>query len=392
MNLPASPRPPRSGALGLGALLFLVPILTTPRAVEAQDVRYKEVTTIEYAGFMGSAMRAAGEDVGPDTTVNWIKGLKRRVDKGDRRASEILDLGSMEMTSWHHVDSTYYVLSFQQFMASADSGIAETRDQMTDEDRERMGAFEPSLEVDRTGETRTINGWEAERVIMTMTLESSAEMMSQEEMEADPMAAMMAQSSMVMLTELWISDEVPGFGEMRESLGEGAPDFASGSGGMESLIAGYPQMAAFTEQLQEEMKGLDGAAVRTTAYTIMAPANVPFDRDSILAMSEEPLPQGPDLSELMARAMGNAGEDATMDAVSSALGGLGGLGGLLGRRDDREEEDEEEPVAIQMGGAGGVTVMSRIVTEIIDVERLELTEADFLPPAGYREREWPGMR
>ncbi len=160
---------------------------------------------------------------------------------------------------------------------------------------------------------------------------------------------------------------------------------------MESLTAGYPEMAALTEQLQEEMQGLDGAVVRSTAYTIMAPANVPIDRDSILAMSDEPLPQGPDLSELMAQAMGNAGEDAAMDAVSSALGGLGGLGGLLGGRDE-EEEEEEEPMAVQMGRAGGATVMSRIVTEIIDIERVELSDADFLPPPGYREREWPGMR
>jgi hypothetical protein len=366
--------------------VLTVSILTASSGIEAQDVRYREVTTTEFAGFMGSAMRMSGEDMGPDTTVNWIKGLKLRVDQADGRASEILDLGTTQFTSWHHVDSTYWVMNLQQFIQSQDSSMAEAREAMSDEERSQMNSFEPSLQVDRTGERRTINGWEAERVIMTLTLEPSTEGMSEEEMERDPMAAMMGQSAMVMLSDLWISDEVPGFREMQEALGDEARDFAARSGGMESLAAGYPQMAALTEQLQDEMEGLGGATVRSTVYTVMAPTNVPLNRDSILEMSDEPLPQGPDLSELMAQAMGNAGEDAAMDAISGALGGLGGL---LGGRGDKEEE--EEPEAMQMS-VGGATVISRIITEIIEVERLSLSDSDFLPPPGYEEREWPGMR
>jgi hypothetical protein len=246
-----------------------------------------------------------------------------------------------------------------------------------------QGSFEPSLEVDRTGETRTINGWDAERVIMTLTLAAAESQVSEEEMEDDPMAAMMGQSAMVMISDLWISDDLPGYEQMREALGDQAQDFASGSGGMDALMAGFPQMAALAEEMKEEMEGLEGDAVLSTVYTVMVPSTAELDRDSILAMADEPLPQGPDLSELMAQAMGNAGEEAAMDAVSGALGGLGGL---LGRGRD----DEEEPEELEMSAAPAPTVMTRIVTEIIDVERPSLTEADFQPPAGYRERERPG--
>lgn len=381
-----SPCPPRYRHL---VPFVIATLLAVPQPAETQDVRYKEVTTTEFAGFMGSAMRMSGENMGPDTTVNWVKGLKLRVDKSDGRASEILDLVSMEMTSWHHVDSTYYVVNFQQFMQRADSSMAQAREAMTEDERAQMNSFEPSLEVDRTGETRMINGWEAERVIMTVTLQPSTEGMSEEEMERDPMAAMMAQGSMIMLSELWVSDDLPGYREMREAIGDQAGDFATGSGGMEALAAGYPQMAALMEEMREQMQGLDGATVRSTAYTVMAPANVPLNRDSILAMSDEPLPRGPDLSELMARAMGNAGEDAARDAISNAVGGMGRLGRLLGGRNNVERE--EEPQAVMTGGAGGATVISRIVTEIIDLESLSLSDSDFQPPPGYREREWPGI-
>jgi hypothetical protein len=368
--------------------LVAAAILLVPHAAKAQDVRYRQVTTTEFAGLMGSAMQVSGEDLGPDTAVHFMKGLKMRVDQADGRASEILDLETMEMTSWDHVGKTYYVLNFQELLMSADSSIAETREAMTEEEQAQMNSFEASLQVDRTGETRTINGWESERVIMTLSMEPSTEGMSEEEMEQDPMAAMMGSSSVVLLTELWISDEVPGYEEMQAAREKGAADFASGTAGMESRSAGYPQMAALTEQLKEEMEGLDGFAVRTTAYTLMAPANLPFEPDSILEMSDDPLPQGPDLSELMAQAMASAGEAAAMDAVSNALGGR--LGGLLGRRNAREEEEEVQ--AIQMAGVGGPTIISRIITEIIDFERLNLSDADFLPPAGYVEREWPGRR
>lgn len=388
MKLPAFPRPPRCGSLLLALALPVAAVPTTAQPVQAQDIRYREVTTTEFAGFMGSAMRMSGEDMGPDTTVNWVKGLKLRVDQADGRASEILDLGTTRFTSWHHVDSTYWVMNLQQFIQSTDSSMAEAREAMSDEERSQMNSFEPSLQVDRTGERRTINGWEAERVIMTLTLEASAQEMSREEMEQDPMGAMMGQSSMVMLSDLWISDEVPGFREMQETFGDRSQDFVVQSGGMESLAAGYPQMAALTKQLQEEMRGLGGVTVRSTVYTVMAPSSMPLNRDSILGMSDEPLPQGPDLSELMARAMGNAGENAARDAVSNALGGR--LGRFLGGRRNQGEEEEQE--ALQIGGAGGATVMSRIVTEIIEVERLSLSESDFLPPPSYRERPWPGAR
>lgn len=386
MQSPAARLEFRSPLRALSLSLLLSVGLGAPQAATAQeDVRYKEVTTTEFAGFMGSAMSMSGEDMGPDTTINWIKGTTLRVDQADGRSSTILDLESMNMTSWHHVDQTYWVMDFQQFMQSADSSMAETRDAMTDEDREQMSSFEPTLELDRTGETRTINGWEAEQVIMTLSLEASEDAVSEEDMEEDPMAAMMGNSAMVMLTELWVSDDVPGWAEMQEALGDQAQDFATGSGGMQSLMAGYPQMAALAEEMKEKMEGLDGQAVRSTAYLLMMPAGGVLNRDSILAMSDEPLPQGPDLSDIMAQAMGNAGEEAAMDAVSSALGGLGGL--LGGRGDD---EDEGEAQMAQMGGMGGPQIMSRIITEMIQVERVTLSESDFEPPAGYQEVERPG--
>lgn len=400
MQSPAA-RPLCHGPLGRLALCLVVTGLlgvvwvATPSAVDAQeDLRYKTVTTTEYAGFMSTAMRMSGENLGPDTTTSWIKGLKRREDQGNGRASWIIDLESMDMTRWDHVDESYWVLNFQQYMQSADSSRAEIQESMSDEDRANMNAFEPSLEVDRTGETRIIDGWEAERVIMTMSLEASQDGMSEEGAEGDPMAAMMASSSMVMLTDMWISDDLPGYRQMQEAMGDQAQDFAAGSGGMESLMAGYPEMAALSEQMQEEMEGLDGQTVLSTMYLLMMPVGGVLNRDSILEMSDEPLPQGPDMSELLAQAMGDAGNDAAMDAVNEALGGLGGLGGLLGGRggdDEEDDEDDEEQAQImaQSAGMGGPQIITRVVTRILDVERVNLSDAAFQPPAGYRERDRP---
>ena len=378
--------PPLRSLAAAGAVL--VTITAFASAVDAQDLRYRTVTETEYAGFMGSAMSLSGEDTGPDTTTFWIKGLLRREDQANGKASWVIDLSSMDMMRIDHEEHVFWKMNFPSYMQSADSSIAAGQGAMTDEERAQMGSFEPSLEVDRTGETRTINGWEAERVIFTLTLAPPAEPAT--EAGADPMAAVMGQSSMVMLSDMWVSDDLPGYQEMREALGENAQDFAQGSGGMESLAAGYPQMASLVEQLEEEMGALEGHTVRTTTYTLMVPQGVPFHRDSILAMSDSTLPQGPDLSALLAQAMGEAaraeGEDAAADAVSQALGGR--LGGLLRR--GRDEEEEEEPVQVQMAGGGaGPTVMMRVVTEIIDVERPLLSEVDFQPPEGYTETEGP---
>ncbi|MEJ2539881.1 MAG: hypothetical protein P8188_07930 [Gemmatimonadota bacterium] len=381
----AAPAPrslrPRPG-LGFVLALLVAATLVTPRVAQAQDVRYKTVHRTEWAGFMSTVMSLSGEDVGPDTTTTWIKGALRREDQADGQASWILDLGSMDMSKWNHEERVWWTMNFRTFMASADSSMAEARQEMTDEDRARMSSFEPSMEVDRTGETRTINGWEAERVLITLTLEPSEEALAEGQAQEDPMATMMGRSSMVMLSDLWISDDLPGYEQMKEAMGGKAQDFAGGSGGMEALAVGYPQMAALAEQLREEMEGLEGEAVRSTVYTVMVPAASEFDRDSILALSDAPLAQGPDLSDLLAQAAAAEGKDAAVDAARQAMGRLGGL---LGGRDDDEEKE------MQTAASPGPTVMTRLVTEIIDVERPTLSESDFQPPAGYKEVPGPSV-
>ncbi len=354
--------------------------LATPS--EAQDVRFRTVSNQEYAGFMGSVMSMSGERMGPDTTTTWIRNALRREDQADGKASWVIDMSTMDMLRIDHEEQVYWTLNFPAFMQSADSSMAAAREEMSPEEQaqmQQMASFEPSIEVDRTGETQVINGWEAERVIMTLTIRPAENSEAMEDPGADPMAAMMGRTAMVLLSDLWISDEMPGYREMREALGDEAADFAAASGGMASMAAANPQMASLTEEMQEQMEGLQGDAVRSTSYMMMVPEGVELQRDSILALADQPLPRGPDMSELLAAAMAAEGRDAAADAVGRALGGR--LGGLFGR--DREEE--EEPEVAEAGFGSTPTIMMRITTEIIDVERPTLSDADFQPPAGYTE-------
>lgn len=373
-------RPRPSGIL---VSLVVVGILfaLAPGATAAQDLRYRTVSDVEFAGMMGTMMRLSGESADPDTSTTWVKGSLIRQDDGT--STTITDLSTMEMTMIDHEESTWWTMSLADMMASAQESMAEMEAEMEAqrEAGEEAPELKTSFDVDRTDERRTINGFEAERVILTMEVEQEVEAEAPEDPESDPGAAMMGAGTMTWVSELWVSPDVPTWRIVRDAMGEDAGSIFESDASMGSMMAANPQMQAAAEEMAEEMEGMEGETVRSSTYMVLVTTGNDFDREAVLAMGDEPLPQGPSLSDLMASAAAEAGRNAAMDAAKSRLGRLGGL---FGGGDD-EEDEEEAPEAPKQ------VVLMRMVTEIVDVEEVSLDPSDFQPPAGYTRVEGPSM-
>lgn len=369
-------------AVPIALVVLLGLIAAVPDAAASQDLRYHTVSRAEFAGMMGTMMRMTAGGNEADTTTTWMKGSRLRTDDADATSS-IIDLSTMEMTMLDHEARTYWTTSFEEMMASAEAAMAEADARMEEraQEGEEVPEIQYTLDVDRTGERREINGFDAEQVIMTMRIEPDPEA-AQDSEDADAAAAMEGAGVMTWVTEMWLSTEVPTWERMREAVGENAEFFRDRAGDdMSGMMTGSPRMRAAMEEMGEQMEGLEGESVRTVIFLVLVPTGVDFDREAVMAMADEPLPEGPSLSELMGQAVAESAKESAKDAVKRGLGGR--LGGLFGGGGDDEEEEEEAPPAPSQ------VILMKMINEIVDVQETALDAADFAPPADYTEVAGP---
>lgn len=369
-------RTPRPTSVVLALLLALVAVV--PEALAAQDLRYLTVSRAEFAGMMGTMMRMTAGGNEADTTTTWMKDSKLRTDDGDG-TSTIMDLSTMEMTMVDHGAETWWTTSFEAVMASAEAAMADAEAEMERqaEEGEEVPEIQYTLDVDRTGQRREINGFDSEQVIMTMRIEPDPEAMENSE-DADAAAAMEGAGQMTWVTEMWLSTEVPTWERMRDAVGDRAEAFRNPTGDdMSGMMTASPRMRAAMEEMGEKMEGLEGESVRTVMFMVLVPTGTELDREAVMAMADEPLPEGPSLSELMGRAVAESAKESAANAVKRGLGGR--LGGLFGGGDDDEEEEEEAPPAPSQ------VILMKMISEIVDVQETTLDAADFAPPAGYTQ-------
>jgi hypothetical protein len=195
----------------------------------------------------------------------------------------------------------------------------------------------PELQVERTGKTRSFDGYTAEQVLVYTEMATGAEAETPEEGAG-------------------ISRDFPG----AEALKEVQDAMAAGGGAdMAGPFAGDPAMMEAGRRIAEEMKGLRGIPVRTVVSSVMVPPGATFDREAVLAASDKPLQSG-----------GAA-------AAAAAGGARQALGGLMGRR---RQQEQPAPDA-----APTQSVLMRVVQTVQDVKVGAIPDERFQVPAGYRE-------
>ncbi len=359
---------------------FVVALVVLPSATVGQTpgVHYTSTSRVEFAGAIGTMMGAFGGG-DPTESETWMQGGTIRTDDG--ATSTVTNL----LEGWYlmidHDTRSYFRTTFADMMAFADSATAAAAGQMPATQPSAAGDAEDpgveaefSFDADRTGERKSIGGYEAERVILTMNVEFSAE---------DEEGAMQEAGDMVMVTELWITDSFPSadaelaeaFADLDEEWLEGMNE--RGTGAMDQIMATNPQLGTAMQRMQEEMDGLDGTTLESTAYVVLLAPGNELDRDAVFALSGQPLSEG--LGSVAGRAAGSAAQDAAVDAARSAAGRLGGL---FGRKKSEPEEPAEPEMPTQ-------SVMARITTMVTSIEAGPFDAQVFQVDPSYTERPAP---
>jgi hypothetical protein len=345
----------RSIALLIGFAISLA----TP--VVAQDVEYTSTSKVDFSGFLGAIASLSGAE---DETIEktYLKGGKLRTDAD--KSSSIVDLEAGRFITVDHDRKTYTVMTFEQMVqmmeqaaeqareqAGSQSGAAPTQD--TDPQPEPEGDVDLtySLDVEPTGERQNINGYEAERIFMTMETEI---MVTPEGGETEQAG------TLVIFMDMWNADNVPA-AEAMKAYYEKAPEMASRNAGamqgMAAAFAGNPGLQDALDEASKETEKLSGFTVRETTHMVMVPQGMEFDRELALVVKPK----------------ASAGETA-----KKALGGLFGLGAK------KEEPREEAPAQF---------TLVKMMSEVKDMKVLSLPDDLFAPPAGYTEKpvEMPSM-
>jgi hypothetical protein len=333
--------------------------------------------------------RAAGVD--PNTESRRALHLFGRTLREDDGSSSVLvDLDAGRYLLVDHDDRTYLVFTFQdatqavrdlsEVMAEMDAELEEARAELDEAMEESRMEVDFSFDVQHrsTAETRSFNGIRAQRHLITARLEFRSAV---EGMEDAPEGG-----TMLFLSELWQSDEVPALDEIYEDWGrqmaedpqvqatarELAASMESGEGGAATSAIGAwdPRIAAGLEEMARAMESLDGTTIRSATTVAVVPDGAPYDEGELLAW--EPTSTGTYLRRAAGEAAAEAGRDQARRAIRGATRGILGRRGGGERADEGDEELQVRP-------------LFRMVSEKRDLEVGTPTGPLDLDIQGYRE-------
>jgi hypothetical protein len=312
------------------------------------DFSYQETTKIT-GGVMVSAMKMVGvfskqaRQLGePMQSTVSIKG-DRMVHRSSTHTS-IIDLGSQTITSIDPQKKTYSVMTFDELKQA----LAQMQQKMQQKKPDQP-EMKFNVAVDKTGKTKQINGFEANEMVLKMTMEGTDQKSGQK-------------GSMVVTSDQWIAPSVPGYSEVRDFYKRMAEKINWTPNG--NMFMSRPDVANGMAEVYKESAKLDGMPVFQT-ITMGGEGTVPAD-----GSTQQPAAQQP---------------PAERPSVGSALGGA--LGGKFGLGRKKPQQDPPPPSSSSSGGGSAQAVLIEMTTEMNDFSARAVDASQFEIPAGFKKVE-----
>jgi hypothetical protein len=290
--------------------------------------------------------------------------------KGDRMATisslsgHIIDLAAETITEINFQKKTYSVMTFAQMAEAMNRLQGKAKTDFT---------IKPS--VKETGQTRDINGVSTHEIVMTLEFEGT-------DSKTNQRATMM-----VMVADMWIAPEVPGYAEVREFHQRMAQKLNWVPGG--SMMGGGQESAKGMAELYKEMGKLNGVPV--LQLTKMNMGGAMPQGDQIAATGTAPPPPPPPQPEVQQPQQQPV--DLEKPSVSGALGRLGGRLGGLGRKKQTDQTQNQTSGSQSQGqAAGGPPSMMESTTELNGFSSASVDSSKFEVPAGFKQVESPMLK
>lgn len=248
----------------------------------------------------------------------YFKGQKMKMDSGD--AALILDFDAQTITTINNKQKTISTKSFNDLGAAA-----------------RQSNVTAKIGVKETGQKKTINGYNASELMMTMELDSPE---------------MKQMGKMQMEMDIWLSSDVPGAGELHSFYQKNMAKFpwaALTGGGNQGMQAGLAE-------LQRKIAQMNGVQV-LEIVKMKSAAGAP-------AMSQMSAAQSAQMAEAMAKLQEMQKQGGPQAAAAAqAMGSMG---------------------AMQSGGNASGSLME-MTMESTGFSTASIPDSVFVIPAGYQK-------
>jgi len=285
-------------------------------------------------GSMGAMAGAAGDR----TIKHYLKGQKMVTVTGD--TSIVMDFGAQTVTTINGAQKSYTVKKFSDF-AAAEKNV------------------DVSVDVKETGQKKTVNGFNASEMIVTMNMD----------METGRGPAMKMQMEM----DMWISSDVPGLGELRAFYKKNLANFPFSA----MAAGGNPSMQKAMAQLQRKMAEMNGVEVEQvihvkpaggTGANGAAAAGMPAMPAMPQMTSDQAAKMQAAMAQMQAMAKQGGQSGAAAQQAMAAMGGMGAAGG-----------------AGRGPAAGGGGALIEITMDSSGFSSASVPDSVFAIPAGYTQ-------
>lgn len=313
------------------------------------DFSYQETSTIT-GGAMQAMLKIAGvfskQAREPISSTVAVKG-DRMMHKSATHAS-IIDLGAQTITSVDFQKKQYSVMTFDEMKQ-----MLEQMSQKMKEKQKDKPEMQFKVSGGATGKTKQSGGFDAKEFIMKMEMEGTD-------------AKTGDKGAMVITTDMWVAQGVPGYQEVRDFYRRMAEKLNWTPGG--NMFMQNPDVSKGMAEVYKEMAKLEGTPVEQ--FITMGASGQPAAGSNGEASAPPPQPQ----------------QQTERPSVGSALGGaLGGRFGLGKKKTSSNDAPPQQNSTAQGSGQTGsllemTTVMSGFSTSPVD-------ESSFAPPAGFKKVE-----
>lgn len=288
-----------------------LPLATLSAAPAFAEVKTKEKGQVKFEGMLGRVVglfggKAAREGI---VTTTAVKG-NRKVTMSDT-SGQIVDLSEEKVYTLDMKKKTYTVETFDEIRrklreererAEREAKKEEGREEKSDEPRKE---YEVDFDLKETGQKKTVAGYDAKQVIMTITVREKGKTLEQG-------------GGLVSTSDIWMGPKIPAMNERAEfemrywKQLEGAEAGNISAQQMAMLFATFPQIKQAMERMQKEGASADGTPLQT--------------RTTFEAVKSK--------------------EQLAQQQQAQSDSGGGGLGGMLARRMKKKEEPKARSLVL----------------------------------------------
>lgn len=283
-----------------GLLVVAAIVCSTPLSA---DVRTEQKTKLTLGGGLGRVVSMFGGKAAKEGVVQTV------TVKGDRKLTvmenmgQLVDLAEEKIYDIDFKRRSYKVTTFaelrqkmQEAQEKAQKEMAKQKEKEKDEPAESGPRMEIDVTSKETGERKKVNGFDARRVITTVTVREEGKTLEEG-------------GGLVLTSDSWLTGDAPAIKEIEEFDRRYFEKIAApvgGAEGMAAALAMYPALKDALSRARVEGAKLEGTPV-STVLTV----------DAVKSAAQ-----------------------AEQEAKAEEGSGGGGLGGMLARRLARRKKDE----------------------------------------------------